>query len=319
MAKDYLYKKNGKIDRKEVMKKNRKTEYNGYMSDSTARKVRRIMTSWYKAIQFENEQRQSEGTVIEQRLTFMTLTLSDEQRHDDVFIKRNMLNRFIIQLQRKKEVINYLWKAEKMVNGRLHIHLVVDRYVEMKWIQENWNNIQNENGYLESFKKLFGRNNPPSTHIRAIDNEKDALDYVNKYMSKKEKEKIENGNKVKGRIWGCSDDLRDLKVFSAPEDSGLVESLMTDANEGEVRKVNDEFFEIYIVRTEDYLRRKCKRLYLSYVKYYLMIFNELYNMQLRCQKLKEVENQKIKDRVKQKENWRQLSLLGFEADIRRYE
>lgn len=222
LVKDILYKKSGKVDRAAIMKSNRKTVYNGFMSNATERKVSRIITAWAESVNRENNYRSSNGLPKERMLVFVTLSLSDEQVHDDNWIKRNMLNKFIIEMNRKWNVKHYLWRAEKMKNGRIHFHIIIDKFVDYQQIQLLWNKIQSENGYTQTYENKFNKTNPPSTHVRKASSSSELLEYIIKYVTKN-KEIVENNKlKIKGRIWGCSDSLRNLKVYTETENSEVI-------------------------------------------------------------------------------------------------
>lgn len=318
LSKDSLFKKSGKVDRKELMLMNRSTVYNGFMSDSTKRKITKILTSWSKAIEKENEQRKIALMKIERRLTFITLTLSEAQKHDDLFIKRKMLNRFIIYLQSKQGVKYYLWKAEKMMNGRLHIHLIVDCFIDMKIVQTEWNKIQDDYGYLNEYREKFRKDNPPSTHIEKVEDLEGAIEYCLKYMSKKESDKINNGLKVKGRIWGCSDELRTLKIYNTGENDKVVTELYRLVNESRIKKISDEFFELYITNTESFLRTRCRVEYVRYCDYYMSLYKELYDKQMICQSSEMPMKQGLRDIINKQSKSYQLSIPGFERDENYY-
>jgi len=312
LSRDSIYFKNGKIDRKELMKANRKEVYNGFMSDSTARKVKRIINSWSKSIEFYNKGLMSKSLKPDRQLVCATLTLSDDQIHDDKYIKRQMLNRFILKLQKDYNVINYLWKAEKMLNCRIHFHVIIDKYVSKTDIQKEWNKIQKENGYLDNYMNKYKKVNAPSTHIRQADKNSNPEDYLCKYLSKKEKEKLDNNNKISGRIWGCSDSIRNLKVYNSGENETVISELYKESNKGRIKVIKDEFFEMYIVDTDEFLKNKCKVEFENYENYYLSLYRCLYDKQYTCQNVDMVLSQVVTKIIKHREKWIQQSLKGLE-------
>jgi predicted metallopeptidase len=314
LSKDSLYTKSGKIDRKELMKANRSTIYNGFLSDATNRKVKRILNSWSKAIEYENKRFEKISLKPNRKLVFITLTLSDKQIHSDKHIKRQMLNRFILKIKKDYGVVNYLWKAEKMNNGRLHIHILIDKFMAMKDIQKEWNKIQKENGYLDNYMNRYNKENPPSTHVRSTNDDKSPEDYMCKYMSKKETEKIENNNKVEGRIWGCSDDLRNLRVYNSGENETVIKELYKLSNEHKIKVIKDEFFEMYIVDTDSFLKRNCKQEFENYVNYYLKLYKNLYHKQMTCQNCEHTLNDDITLMKSINQKWKQLEIKGFERN-----
>ena len=91
--------------------------------------------------------------------TFVTLTLPATQKHDDNFVKRQMLWRFIQQLQRKYYVKFYFWRAEPQENGNIHFHILVDKWIHWRRIRAEWNVILDDHGYIEDY-----RNNQAQKH-----------------------------------------------------------------------------------------------------------------------------------------------------------
>ncbi|QJW92486.1 hypothetical protein HNV11_23735 (plasmid) [Spirosoma taeanense] len=274
------------------LEKGKNGEYNGFMSPATSRKVRKMLENWLKAIECEltdtwaiDTRKAFTDPANHKRTypTFVTLTLPARQMHDDNFIKRNLLNRFIINLKLQSGVEHYFWRAEPQKNGNIHFHLLVDRWIHWRSIRHDWNKILAEHGYIEAYKKVqeakhakgytpdrkeyFARLNalrefsqhtkqpfdqkaagvkvqaamrkayeegiktgwtdPNSTDIHAIEKVESLTAYVVKYVTKTDgADKVRDLNedqteeitttrvrKIDGRIWGCSDGIRNLNHF----------------------------------------------------------------------------------------------------------
>lgn len=315
MVKDYCYSSKFKEKRAEIMKQNRSTVYNGFVGPSAGRKLRKMITCWSESIELFNEQNKVVSNAKKKKLVFITLTLSDEQKHDDLFIKRKMLNRFILLIQKKYSVKHYIWKAEKQFNGRMHFHLIVDTFIDMKDVQSEWNAIQDSFGYLDAYKTKFGKSNPPSTHIELYDSSEKAREYAIKYMSKKEMSKIEACNVVKGRVWGCSDSLRNLRLFDSSESPKIIETLVKWSEKGRISSISDDFYALYRLDTKSFLKDLFPDVYSNYVGYYLSIYDELYVKQIPCQRDDLVNSQQITKPVDKVFKPVQLDL--FEVDISR--
>lgn len=151
------------------------------------------------------------------KLNFITLTLSSEQIHTDQFIKKHLLHQFITELQQINPKVNYVWKAERQLNGNIHFHLVTDIYIHWNELRNKWNRIQEKYGYVsrykESMKSFYKEgfktnerylkystiskqreyyekgiktdwNNPNSTDIHSTKKVKDIASYMCKYMLK---------------------------------------------------------------------------------------------------------------------------------------
>ncbi len=264
--------------KKEVMLQNQRKEYNGFMSPATKRKVNSILTSWFTAFE-KIGKKDLRGTGLKsRRLVFATLTLSGKQVHDDNFIKRNLLNRMLLELRRLHEVMHYFWRAEKQKNGNLHFHLIIDSYVSQLDLQNMWNSVQKDHGYLDDYQDTKGHCNAPSTDIRAIGNEVAAINYVLKYVSKNPDDLEDKGLKVSGRIWGCSKELKALKPYSCGEDDSLGHALNSGVRKGEVRVRRDDFFEIYCVKTSRFLRKHAPDILVDMVAFYKEAYFRLYSV-----------------------------------------
>jgi len=114
----------------------RDVSYNGYMSKKTKKKVSKFLEVWLWGVQ------QNLATIDKRHNnkklfpTFVTLTLSSKQKHDDNFIKRNLLNHFILWLKTEHDVVHYFWRAEPQKNGNIHFHIICDRYIHWRSIRD---------------------------------------------------------------------------------------------------------------------------------------------------------------------------------------
>ncbi len=128
-------------------------DYNGYMSPNTKRAVSKYLETWVESIKAMRTR--FDYKEIKKQLpyfTFVTLTLASDQKHDDKFIKRNLLMRFIEEQQKKGTFKYYFWRAEPQTNGRIHFHLVVDKYIDYKYLRDEWNKKQDLHGYLDDYR-----------------------------------------------------------------------------------------------------------------------------------------------------------------------
>lgn len=193
-------------------------EYRGNMSRATRSKVNKILLNWMAAVQTHLEEKRYRRERCEVYPVFVTLTLSDKQRHSDNWIKREYLNRFIITARRRWGVENYFWRAEPQKNGNIHFHTILDRYVPKEELTEVWNDIQID--YVKSYQQRTGKTDPPSTQVQKIRSYKRVSLYACKYALKgADWTKDENGaaiRKIEGRIWGCSAALKAVKAHVIP-------------------------------------------------------------------------------------------------------
>ncbi len=87
------------------------------------------------------------------KLNFITLDLSSDQIHTDQVIKRELLHQFLIEMQRKWNVTMYLWKAEKQKNGRIHFHIITEKFIPWWELRNVWNRIQQKLGYVTRYRE----------------------------------------------------------------------------------------------------------------------------------------------------------------------
>lgn len=191
--------------------------YHGVLSAGAKKKIRAIIYLWLNALYSKKFVSRKNEQWIRYQVTFLTLTLPSMQIHTDKEIKRDMLNRFFIELKRKADVYTYLNVCEKQENKNIHFHVLLEKYVDWKLIRSIWNKILNDNGYIENYRnnqlhfhkdgfKLrenlisvwseiaqrkayeYGMatnwNDPNSTDIHALEKVKNIGAYITKYVCK---------------------------------------------------------------------------------------------------------------------------------------
>lgn len=130
-------------------------EFNGYMSQSTSRYVKRIVENWLTAIEL-NCSLDAVGRD-DVFVTFVTLTLPSKQVHHDNFIKNECLDPFLewvkaTELKKGWNVKCYLWRAESQKNGDLHFHIIVDRWIDQKALRRKWNQLIERLNYVTMYR-----------------------------------------------------------------------------------------------------------------------------------------------------------------------
>jgi hypothetical protein len=114
------------------------------------------------------------------RLNFITVTLSGPQRHPDKYIMEQMFRPLLRWLNEVQGCKNYVWKAECQDNGNLHLHVTANKFVPWEKLRNKWNQLQYDQGYISATQ------NPNSTDVKAVRNEKQISSYLSKYISKKD-------------------------------------------------------------------------------------------------------------------------------------
>ncbi|GAG59811.1 unnamed protein product, partial [marine sediment metagenome] len=87
------------------------------------------------------------------KLNFITLDLSSDQVHTDQEIKRQILHPFLIEARKKWNINIYLWKAEKQKIGRIHFHIITDKFIPWWELRNVWNKHQQTLGYVTVYRE----------------------------------------------------------------------------------------------------------------------------------------------------------------------
>ncbi len=207
----------------EMLNKGESGSYCGEISSAAIRNIKKKVEIWYDAITIYNAGLNDQLFQKKRRLTFVTLTLSATQFHSDKEIKESILKPFLRKIKTLYSAWNYIWKAEKQVNGNIHFHVIMDVFIDKLAVQEIWNNCQENLGYITEFSKKFKHANPPSTKIEAVDNFEKAAKYLSKYLSKEG----ENGT-IEGAIWKASKSVSTLQFFEFVSDF-MIDKRLDDA------------------------------------------------------------------------------------------
>jgi hypothetical protein len=212
-------------------------------------------------------------------LNFITLTLSDIQRHSDQDIKRLLLEPFIKFLQRNHSMQSYFWKAEVQDNGNIHFHITTNIYIHHRKVRDAWNHFQKSCGYLNNFQNQFNNESPNSTDIHSVRSTKGIAKYIAGYINKKDihKKNItkkihhehfyhdkERSNiscigepvvkgykrKIEGMIWNCS---RNLKKFptAITTNSNFTSEEISNLYYTHSGKIDCDFATLYIIRDDN--------------------------------------------------------------------
>lgn len=252
----------------------------GHLSRQTRSKIRKILDTWLSSINEYNNQTYTKYDRREHYPIFITLTLSSAQVKTDNYIKRNMLSQFIDKLQYNHQIKNLFWRAEKQKNGNLHFHIITDKFIDYKQIRKYWNDIQEKEGYIDSYKYKTGKTDPPSTHVRSADSVKNFVDYVIKYSTKED----ENG-RVEGRIYGMTDSLRKIRTFITSPDSNVYSEVDFMINKAKTKIITEEHATTILFDKMKITDFRHMQFVIEYKKYLIKTYTELY--QLPCL-LKEV-------------------------------
>ena len=186
-------------------------------------------------------------------MNFATLKLPSKQEHTSDFITKNCLNQLFVEIAKKQDFKNYVWRLEYQKNGNLHYHIATDTYIDFFWLQFTWNRILNKYGYVDAYtrkfaqmdfatyRKMFSKNDntdfetlqeryakgcrekwtqPNSVDVKAVFGQNNIAFYISKYMSKSKEDKEQvvlpvcEDNSKNSRLWFCSRSLSACKTLN---------------------------------------------------------------------------------------------------------
>lgn len=227
----------------------------GELSARNQKRIKEMVVNLHTAINHKHFCRSMRERLKCKPLSFITLTLSSKQQHSDKWIKRHMLGRLIVNLNRKNYAENYIWKAERQKNGNIHFHIITDSFIPHLLLRREWNAIQRENNYIECSGDSDRLRRTPSTEIKACRQTSQTAAYAAKYIGKNEE-----GQTIEGRVWGCSDRCKNLKTgFYFCEDQ-YTETLEEGVRKGILKKKPFEFGDLYIGNIRQFLANECPQL-----------------------------------------------------------
>jgi len=242
----------------------------GYQGEVTASTAKRIRTAVDIFLQV-SPKRFIFNPVTEKRqlfqLSFITLTIPQEERilapegHKALKVFLQHFKKPWHKRKMSEQVRSYIWKAELQERGQLHYHITTNSFLHHVEIRRVWNDIQKARGWLDSFKMVHGHYNPNSTDVHAVQKINDIKRYLSKYLSKPNivpaPELAEAGfpalyitQSIGGKVWGCSEDLKGKKLFSAPFDGETWDNILDAHGNGNLTVRPCDRCEFYDLKTK---------------------------------------------------------------------
>lgn len=234
---------------REVLAANwKKIDYTGNISVQTRKKIVNMLSLWSDAIFTYNSMFDTTEGRRAKSLKFLTLTISKATTLNDNEAKRKLLMPFIQVLQSKFGVGHYFWRAEAQENGNIHFHLIIDAWCDKSAVNFAWDCAQYNAGIIEVKPVYKEKYQTPSTRIEGCKSTGHVEAYVVKYCLKDEKNR-----KIEGRVWGCSDSLRELKPIYFLTTQEVVEEFTKIVEKTKPEVFEGNHFKIYFI---DLLRNK---------------------------------------------------------------
>lgn len=278
--------------------------YNGYISPATARKCKKMIEAWMHSVNCAASSRLREQVQHSIYSTFATMTLPSAQVHDDNEIKRKILMPFIQSLKRDFGLEHYFWKAEPQENGRIHFHMLIDRYIDREQFSHWWDRACEQLGYVSRYMEASGSLFPPACNITQLPSDSKAISYVVKYLAKAPVRlrsitpKADGGREVRchyyqpkvkqgvtvlaeyrpidGRVWGCSDGVRECKPPVLADSERMDAFLRFLSDSGRVRQMEIDRAVVLCGDILGHLRKFDKWLWTLWRWHHLALFRFLY-------------------------------------------
>lgn len=213
------------------------------------------------------------------RLNFITLTLSDTQKHSDEYVKKHLLVPFVEWLTKTCGAKMWLWKAECQDNGNIHFHITTHVFIHWKSVRKKWNKLLSMHGYCKYFQDGTNDKGNAATQIKAARNSKQVGGYLAGYIGKKDmykknetfvdspehfykdvlnlkvcdcidKMKYSLKRPVEGRLWSCSYNLTRIDTIASESHRCFVE-LRNEIDLSTEKFIKDDFFNIHLYSAKD--------------------------------------------------------------------
>lgn len=221
--------------------------HHNFELSKTAQKNLRDKVTWlYHYARKKNVSTRKGKQLSNFKMNFATLKLPSVQMHTSDFITKNCLNQLLVEIAKKHNFKNYVWRLEYQKNGNLHYHIATDTYIDFYWLRWTWNRILNKYGYVdrykdkfskmgfEQYRRLYGKGigndfstlqkryaegcrqgwkEPNSVDVKAVFGQNNIAYYISKYMAKSAIEKgavvlpVCEDNSRNSRLWFCSRSL----------------------------------------------------------------------------------------------------------------
>ena len=212
--------------------------------------------------------RNGKGEYVQHHIRFITLTLPAEQQHTDTEVTKLLLGTFLDRCRKLGFFANYVWRAEKQVNGNIHYHILTDSYVSYSMLRNIWFISLRKYGYIDAYKEKFakmsfdeyrnlpfnskraltdisrafarnvrnGWSEPPAIDVKDVTTPEAVNAYISKYVSK------DNSGAelhVQGRIWGCSSSVSEsAKLWKSDKEFA---KFWFEAGQGIMKKERKDF------------------------------------------------------------------------------
>ena len=231
--------------------------YSGEITSHSVKRLKQACELLFVLARKKSFNSRKTGKRIFFRIALHTLTLSAPQGEwTDKQIKEQLLKPYLRHFK-SKGLVNYIWKAERQMNGNIHFHILTDAFIDKTEVRNYWNKVQAKFGLITKFEQKHGHRDPNSTDVKVVRNDQGMTNYMLKYMlkevekegRKEEGQEIEEGRK--GKIWDCSVNLKIKNDTANMAEDWEFELIEKKVDEGHLEKIETDFCTIYRAKGKD--------------------------------------------------------------------
>ena len=227
--------------------------YSAQMSQGSKKRLSKAIDLMCQAVKVKRFECPITNKRIAHRLSYITLTISDNTPITLKEAYTKGLIPFLQWLRRTQKVTTYIWKVERQQRGQLHYHITTPSWVHYQEIRDKWNNIQRQNEWMKDYTATTGSIDPNSTDIHSVRSIKNLSGYMIKefvksiqninaeqeWKSLPEKEQQQYYSKGDtepqalkrfirynyGKLWDCTLNLKKFKYMSITETTTVNEHI----------------------------------------------------------------------------------------------
>ena len=243
--------------------------YSGEVTASTQKRIATAVDIFLQRSQTRTVYNPVLGKDTKFRLSFITLTIANptpipaSEGHKAL---KSWLQHFKRPWHKRKmsePMETYLWKAELQKREQLHYHIITNAWLHFAEIRRTWNDLQKARGWTQHYFLQQGHHDPNSTDVHSIFKIRDVKRYLTKYISKQEytasAANPEAGFpallepvRLDAKVWGCSEDLKGAKRFTAKMDKWTWLSIQSGTEGNHAKKYECDHAKFYDIRGKEF-------------------------------------------------------------------
>lgn len=236
-------------------------KYTGQITAGSKKRLTKAISLLVQSAKSQHIKNEVTGKSQYFKISFITLTIPESALSKDAkYCHKNLLEPMLRVLRRRYGLKNYVWKAELQKNDSVHYHLTSTIFINHTKLRNEWNQILDRNGMLDTYYEKYGSRNPNSTDVHSVKKVRDMEAYLVKYVSKE----YQNEKRLNGKVWDCNKSLKSAKYFTTNLDTAYQDIIDKYKQSGEVKEFIGERFAIWkfkSISAKDVLQRS------DYIKY----------------------------------------------------